>query len=76
MVNDWIKYIENQILMYFLFIILEELLNESNALGSSLFKNSYIEEVGVLSKTEYPKYVTGYLKNLILQLMNQQLKNC
>lgn len=63
-INEWIKYIEKPNPDVYLFIILEELLDEKHELGKTLFKKSYIEEITEMKKSEYPQYVIDYLKKL------------
>lgn len=63
-VNEWIKYIEKPNPDVYLFIILEELLDEKHELGKALFKKSYIEEITEMKKSEYPQYVIDYLNKL------------
>lgn len=73
-INEWVKYIEKPNPDVYLFIMLEELFNKSNSLGSALFNKSYIEEVGEMKKEDYPKYVTDYLNKLSFNIDENAVK--
>lgn len=72
--SQWVKYFENPNPDVYLFIILEELINEKHILGSTLFKKSYIEEVGEMTKDQYPQYVIDYLKKLNFHIDEKAVK--
>lgn len=67
-IKTWINYLKKPNPDVYLFIILKQLVPQTNDLGKALFNYCYIEKVDDMTKEMYPVYIKNYLKTLDFQI--------
>lgn len=69
--NDWIKYLDKPNPEVFLFIVLNEMLDENSVLGKAIFKRAFIEKIDDLSETDFPVYIKKMVKKLNFEITDK-----
>lgn len=67
-INTWVNYFKKPNPDVYVFILLKDLMPQTNEIGKVLFNNCYIEKVDNMTKEMYPSYIRNYLKTLEFQI--------